>query len=466
MEEDEQLKKFKKLPFLLAIILLLSMTLSPFVSADEPKKLNVVSLGDSITYGYGLSDLNKAYPHLIGNRLNNVTNISHPGWTSTDLLTALKTGQATAKLQEADVITLNIGANDLMQAIGLGEIITSQQPFVPTEEHLNKISLASNQLAVNLQELIAIIRANSAAPILLYSIYNPFGQSQDPFAASLHMLGEQVTTNVNTLVLGPLSSVTGAIYLDTNSTFNGNQSTYIIPGDIHPTLAGHEALAKLATNALIAIQPPKEEITIEEPVLSTIEETSDPVVVTLTENKDITEFKWLPGEKAIADFANAGTVVNGNTFKITENGSYTIYAKSTSGSEAVRVFTISNIVPKVIEEPIKEEPVEVDPEEVEPPAENQPPTPPVEKPVDTKPNENENKQPEKSPAKSVETPKKEETPKIEVSKTPTVKTGHTLPNTATSMFNLLTVGFCLIIVGAGVFMIQRTRRLKSEKTHF
>jgi LPXTG-motif cell wall-anchored protein len=452
------MKKFKKLPFLLAIILFLSITLSPFVSADKPEKLNVVSLGDSITYGYGLSDLNKAYPHLIGNGPNNVTNISHSGWTSTDLLTALKTGQATAKLQEADVITLNIGANDLMQAIELGKIIASQQPFVPTEEHLNKINLASNQLAANLQEMIAIIRANSAAPILLYSIYNPFGQSQDPFAASLHMLGEQVTINVNTLVLGPLSSATGAIYLDTNSTFNGNQSTYIIPGDIHPTLAGHKALAKLATDALIAIQPPKEEITIDEPILSIIDETSESIVVTLTENEDITEFKWLPGEKAIADFANAGTVVNGNTFEITENGSYTIYAKSTLGSEAVRVFAISNIVPRIIEDPVEDEPVKEDPEEVKPPAANKPPTPPVEKPVDTKPNEN--KQPEKSPSKNVEAPK------VEVSKTPTVKAGHTLPNTATSMFNLLTVGFCLIVIGAGVFIIQRTRRLKNEKTHF
>lgn len=316
------MNRFKELPFLLAIILLLSMILSPFASTDEPEKLNVVSLGDSITYGYGLSEPSKAYPHLIGNGSNHVTNISYPGWTSTDLLTDLKANQAAAaKLQEADVITLNIGANDLMQAIGIGEIIASQQPFVPTEEHLAKIDLASNQLAVNLQEMITIIRANSAAPILLYSIYNPFGPSQDPFAASLHMLGEQVTTNVNTLVIGPLSSVTGAIYLDTNSTFNDNQLTYIIPGDIHPTLAGHKALAKLATNAWIAVQPPKEEITIEEAM--------------------------------------------------------------------------------------KE-----DPEEVEPPAENKP------------------------------------------------------SNIATSMFSFLTVGFCLIGAGAGVFIIQRIRKLKSEKTHF
>lgn len=232
-----------------------------------------------------------------------------------------------------------IGANDLMQAVGLGEILASKQPIVPTEEMINMVNTAATQLSVNLQESIKLIRTKTDAPIMLYSIYNPFGQSTDPFTASLYNIAELITTKVNTEIISQIAAHTGSIYLDAYSVFTGNQVNYIIQGDIHPTKAGHEALALLATKELPSLQPLKE-MTIDEPILSTKEDTSRPVLVILPKNMDIVEFKWLPGAKNIADFATAGTKVTGNSFEIAENGIYTIYAKTATGSEAVRSFEI------------------------------------------------------------------------------------------------------------------------------
>jgi lysophospholipase L1-like esterase len=255
---------------------------STFASASEHEKLTVVSLGDSITFGYNLEQpqnppkqSQNAFPFLIGTGGIEVLNVSFPGWTSTHLVQALNTIEAGTKLQQADVITLYIGANDLMQAVGLEEILASTQPIVPTEEMINKVNTAATQLSVNLQESFKLIRTKTDAPIMLYSIYNPFGQSTDPFAASLYNIGELITTKVNTEIISQIASHTGSIYLDAYTAFTGNQVNYIIQGDIHPTKAGHEALALLVTKELPSLQPPKE-MTIDKSFLSTKEETSGP----------------------------------------------------------------------------------------------------------------------------------------------------------------------------------------------
>lgn len=65
---------------------------------------------------------------------------------------------------------------------------------------------------------------------------------------------------------------------------------------------------------------------------------------------DLEELGWLPGSRDVSDF-NGG--VEGEAldpeavspiFTVSENGSYTIYAKDTAGNEAVSVVTITNII--------------------------------------------------------------------------------------------------------------------------
>jgi LPXTG-motif cell wall-anchored protein len=295
------------------------------------------------------------------------------------------------------------------------------------------------------------IRTNTNAPIFLYSLYNPFAaNTEDAFAGSLHMMGEQITSSVNNQVISKAASLPGIYYLDAYSVFAGKQATYVIPGDIHPTVAGHQALAQLATNQLFEFQP--KELIIE-PSLSTDAETTEPVVVTIGEIADVKELKWLPGEKSTADFANAGNNISENRFEVSENGTYTIYVKTSSDEEAVKTIEIKNI--KTV--PDKEEPVVEDPP-TEQPEENKPTTPVVKpEPVDPTP--------EKVSQEEQEQIKPEETPKVEKPAKPIVKSGHALPNTATSMYNFLITGLCLVIVGCGVFIFQWKRKTKVSNIH-
>lgn len=118
--------RFKRLSVLLIVVLALSTLFSSIASAEKNEKHSLVALGDSITFGYhlpdqiGLQPSPSAFPSLIGNGNFNVTNLGVPGWTSTDLLNAVKTNPIFKRsLKEADAVTLDIGSNDLLQAAGL-----------------------------------------------------------------------------------------------------------------------------------------------------------------------------------------------------------------------------------------------------------------------------------------------------------------------------------------------------------
>src|SRR5699024_7554029 len=74
--------------------------------------------------------------------------------------------------------------------------------------------------------------------------------------------------------------------------------------------------------------------------------TIDPVTVDVeTESKaDLTELKWLSGEKGTEDFAEEGNdILNEASFEVGENGIYTVYAKNESGIEGIETIEIENV---------------------------------------------------------------------------------------------------------------------------
>ena len=104
------------------------LTLSFFFAAGDASAAawNYTAFGDSLAYGTGATN-NEGYVNLYKNYLetdNQATvilyNLGVPGWTSSDLLGALRTN-STFRLAASgsDVITVDIGGNDLLQAVAL-----------------------------------------------------------------------------------------------------------------------------------------------------------------------------------------------------------------------------------------------------------------------------------------------------------------------------------------------------------
>lgn len=250
------MKKLFKL-FSALLIILTFATPTAFASNDHGNghgkdhgKELLVSLGDSIPFGYGLSkDIGvpskSAFPYLIGDEADlRVRNLAVPGWQTDDLLAALDTNKKFRKaVKHADYVTVTIGSNDFLEALRIANVESGGNPALL--EKLLAQKLAQSDAFDNLADILEEIRSLTDAPIVLYNIYNPF-QVNDP----AHQLADRFLPQLNAtyaLLAGDFYNVELA---DAAAAFGDNQAKYVIKGDIHPTAAGQKVLAKIGLRAL------------------------------------------------------------------------------------------------------------------------------------------------------------------------------------------------------------------------
>ena len=194
---------------LLALCLALSLLPASALAAGGEQK-SYVALGDSITTGYGLAENETGFAKQVADSNGyTLTNLAQDGATSTDLLEVVKSEANADTLKNADLITITIGGNDLMNALYayLAEEYNKQNSDtsitaedvkaslagtlseIPQVEMLrfaaSKIpdfpnSTAANTalytFATNFSSIISAIKAaNSTAQLIVVNQYNPYG---------------------------------------------------------------------------------------------------------------------------------------------------------------------------------------------------------------------------------------------------------------------------------------------------
>jgi len=136
-----------------------------------------------------------------------------------------------------------------------------------------------------------------------------------------------------------------------NSAYNGGYSLAIsdgyIPFGYDTVVTQDEGQDWLDEYCYITTPPPPPDTTPPDIQLSytPTEITKTPVTIncTITDQSEIAVKKWTPYEKTTSYFQEWGTELTGTSFEVTENGTYTVYAKDEKGNEAVKTITITNI---------------------------------------------------------------------------------------------------------------------------
>lgn len=180
---------------------------------EAPTAYNLVTLGDSISYGYGLEDPDsQRYSVLLAQALEarddaiwNDYNYALSGDDSSDLLNNLKNGRA-MRLPSANIIILYIGANNLLgvyadyvrekaEAYEIDPETVTQEELAEIEEQLEaemqdqeqiqqifqeKIDSNLIRLESDLEETYQWIRErNSEAQIYVLNVYNPYTEDTE-----------------------------------------------------------------------------------------------------------------------------------------------------------------------------------------------------------------------------------------------------------------------------------------------
>ncbi|MBD0382316.1 fibronectin type III domain-containing protein [Paenibacillus sedimenti] len=225
-----------------------------------------VALGDSLALGVTPQNgINKGYPNYIAEKLAGagvlrVFNKNFPmfGYTTENVLRDIRSNvrgigyldnpanqPIQTELSQADIITIDAGANDLLQRDWRNDPIGT--------------AAAIQQVSVNLSAIIDEIKARNAnAQIYLMGYYNPFPRL--PVAEKLKAIA--LVDALNNAIAGSATTANGATFVPTKNVIAANELEFIPnPLNIHLSLGGYQAIADQFWNALKDRLPQKGSMT-------------------------------------------------------------------------------------------------------------------------------------------------------------------------------------------------------------
>ncbi|CAM4075966.1 lipase [Bacillus manliponensis] len=204
--------------------------------------LNIVSLGDSLTRGVGdkegtgyIGRLKDSLQHDYKQKVS-LTNLAVSGAKTKDLLTQLESKGTTYSIQQADMIVLTIGGNDLFPGFeSMSNIdLTTYKPDTETFQNDAK------QILSKLREL------NSDSPIFWMGLYNPFEdveglKGSSPMVVDWNSSLEKIALDYPNVYIIP-----------TFDLFQSRGSDLLYTDHFHPNEKGYEFMAERLVQNIVS----------------------------------------------------------------------------------------------------------------------------------------------------------------------------------------------------------------------
>lgn len=232
------------------------------------EKSEYLALGDSITSGYGLVEPSDSFTEIVANSLSmELLNLAVDGNTSADLLKVVSDNANKKAIKNADLITISIGGNDLLQVLfklirdvaGLSEemkftelqeallnvdnLIPKIKEILDNPENIALFDKAIDNYSKNIDETIERIRKlNPNVKIVLLNLYNPLSGS--PVFRNLASSAQEIVDKIN--IITAMKKSENVEVADIGKAFfnRGMILTNILFLDIHPNKAGNSVIAK------------------------------------------------------------------------------------------------------------------------------------------------------------------------------------------------------------------------------
>ena len=297
--------KRKFLAILLSLAMLFTLLPPGAALAASP---SYVALGDSITTGYGLSadnnvETNKSLSFAAQVATNNnfaLNNLAEDGETSASLLDKLTKSDdpdyetVTEAVKSADVITITIGGNDLMDALYeyLAASYNTTHPDAPTTAEQIKAMLtgqdgavdfwtltslitpltqfpassefttALNRFSTNLSSIVSQIKSlNANVRIVVATQYNPYSHLSNQtidgvvsaFDNGIQQLNGKISSQTDIKVADVYTAFSSQNASENplcNASFSMDTGNININLDFHPNAKGHEVIADVVGEAV------------------------------------------------------------------------------------------------------------------------------------------------------------------------------------------------------------------------
>lgn len=277
----------KVLISLLTVLFFISTFAVPSFAKEDVPKINVLALGDSLATGVGPNnDLGRGYADYLALKLEEYgylgdfnKGFSYPGYRTTNILSDLeanvekpgidydfKCGDVSAinetnpsainpnctntstlndAIENASIITMSIGANDVLSKITRGADNTFTYNIT---ELMGAISTTANNIKTILQQIKEI---NPNAQVVFMGYYNPFPHIEDKHF-EFSMLVNSFDSSVKSVV-----EAEGGIFVEVKGGLLDNYKTFVSnPENIHLSRAGYQYVANEMFKALDYVKEP------------------------------------------------------------------------------------------------------------------------------------------------------------------------------------------------------------------
>ncbi len=242
------------------------------VNAAEGEKLLV--MGDSISAGYAVEEGQYGYyDYLTECEGYSLTNLAVSGHKTTDLMALIEQADTQTAIKEADVISISIGANDMLtpfmkyidsikqEGESYQALFTRLDAEGSLVSHVSRLSgyVRPNIDAAktNIAQIEAdILALNPDVKLVMQTIYNPVEYDEaaiesSGYGSSYNLLHNYVRNSTN-MINDAILALENTIIADVSAAFEGTGWIYIRveEKDVHPTQLGHALIGASVLNAL------------------------------------------------------------------------------------------------------------------------------------------------------------------------------------------------------------------------
>lgn len=208
--------------------------------------VNIVAIGDSLTQGVGDETGNGGYVGILQERLNNaenptvqITNLGKRGNRTDQLIKRLEEEEEVIlAMEDADVILITIGANDIMQIFQQNITKLSLEAF---EDGRQTYHLRLQMIYDKLTEL------NEDANIYFIGFYNPYFQ-YFPDVEELNTIMEMWNNEIRLFT----ETTDRATFIPVKEMFDNATFHFLADDNFHPNYDGYEMFANQIIDYLIA----------------------------------------------------------------------------------------------------------------------------------------------------------------------------------------------------------------------
>ncbi|WLD92471.1 GDSL-type esterase/lipase family protein [Alkalihalobacillus sp. AL-G] len=203
-------------------------------AAQDPNAVQVVAIGDSLTYGSGdpksVGYIGRVKEHLslAWNKEVSVQRYAVRGYRTDQIMVHIQNAKAQQSIRTADYVFLFVGTNDFIQAAR-----RDFQTINPLEMERKR-----KQFENNLYQLIGQIRRdNRHSPLILLGMYDPYGSLLN------HDQISGILKKWNNTTFTMTKEYPNTIFIPTNKVYLHKNKEEYFSDYIHPNPKGYELLS-------------------------------------------------------------------------------------------------------------------------------------------------------------------------------------------------------------------------------